>query len=415
MPADPDDFPGSLDAHISQDGPGRYSIKLIDEGGPGNTNYVETLTFSLPREVGPATGTDQDTRVIQVATDELDAYGYVPTSDFKGGGNSFYVQIGVTDWGQDRLWYNEQPPAEKLQILLAELHALGLHNPRVTTTPTADAHAPTGLFPDLDPEQRNPTGNGADQASIVEYDEKEQFLAAVATERPATVCVERHQGGYAARFEGQDLHHRGLTAADRDLLAEAEQQDQELAGFTAAFRSGSSVHWYTVQADHWVDHLEDRLEELQDRIDAWGDATAEERALLQEQGKQLYQTLINDDHFLTAQTTPERDTRVEDLARGMLGTDCPLDSPAICEAITQAHATQAGIIAERKQQAARDAIREAIPAWAQQLAALPDFRAATTESERAMLASNFLHTHHPPADTPEFVRLLRHTAANHTS
>ncbi|MFD8077698.1 hypothetical protein ACFV3E_34175 [Streptomyces sp. NPDC059718] len=175
------------------------------------------------------------------------------------------------------------------------------------------------------------------------------------------------------------------------------------------------MHSYTVQADHWVEHLEDRLEELQDRIDAWDNASAEERATLQEQSKQLYETLINDDHFLTAQTALERDTRVEDLARGMLGADYPMNSPAIRDAITQAHATRTGNIAEPKQQAARDAIRGAIPTWGRQLAALPDFQAATTESERAMLASNFLHAHHPSADTTEFVRLLRNTAADHTS
>ncbi|MFF3253867.1 hypothetical protein ACFYWP_23300 [Actinacidiphila glaucinigra] len=70
--------------------------------------------------------------------------------------------------------------------LLVVPQALGLHDPCVTTTPIADGHAPIGLFPDLCPEQRNPTDNGADQASIVKYDDKEQCLGAVATDRPAT-------------------------------------------------------------------------------------------------------------------------------------------------------------------------------------------------------------------------------------
>lgn len=135
---------------------------------------------------------------------------------------------------------------------------------------------------------------------------------------------------------------------------------------------------------------------------------------LKEWGEQLYQVLINDDQFITAETSRERSDRGRDLARGMFGSSCPVESPYIRRALNKARAKRPGIIVERQQQRQRQQQAEwraAIPTWAVQLVALPGYQQATT-AERAMLASNLLYAHDPSADIPELVRLLRDAAAD---
>ncbi|MGV9565777.1 hypothetical protein [Streptomyces sp. NPDC003480] len=103
--ADPFDFQGAADAYISQADDGEYKIELIDEGMPGCSTYMETLSFRLLPAAAPSSSqTEQNARVIEAATAELADHGYAPTSAWTGSTHSFRVKVGITDWGMDRLW-----------------------------------------------------------------------------------------------------------------------------------------------------------------------------------------------------------------------------------------------------------------------------------------------------------------------
>jgi hypothetical protein len=156
-----------------------------------------------------------------------------------------------------------------------------------------------------------------------------------------------------------------------------------------------------------VEDLEKYLEELENRVIA---ARKEHARFphLKEWGEQLFEALSNDDEYLTTDWPHKRYSRGEYLARSMFGPDCPMGSAYIRHALATVRVMRADILAQRQQ----EALRAAIPTWAAQLAAMPDFQAATTEAQRAMLASNFLHAHNPSGDPPELVRLLRQAAAD---
>ncbi|MEU6551669.1 hypothetical protein ABZ915_15505 [Streptomyces sp. NPDC046915] len=399
---DDDAVHGWLSAHIGGVAPGEYTIELYDDlGMPGNATYVGALRFSLPVTVAAESPSDRDARVIKAATEEIADYGYIPGSDFYGSGDSFSVQVRASDRALE--WVEEQrPPAEKLELLLAGLQGLldepatvrtGRGRPRIETTPK-----PRPGLPDRALEADAGT-------SILDWDDREAFLEALAAQQPDRVVVERYQGGWAGRLDGaEDLEHPGLRGLE-EAQAEAARREGELSGFSAVFRSGAEAHRYRIQAD-WAEELDRRLEVWEQDVRA----VREEQARfphLEQWGTRLCEALLDDEQFLAAQTTPAQDRRGADLARSMFGSDCPVNSVYIRRALAQARAGRADLLVERR----RTRWRADVPAWAARLAASADFQRGTT-AERAMLASNLLYAHHPEADTPELVRLLRTAAAD---
>jgi hypothetical protein len=402
---DEEEYEEEVNAYIEKVGLGEFSIDLIDEAGlPGYATHVETLRFSIPATVPAGSKAERDARLIKAATEELADHGYIPDSDFEGGGDRFSVMVCTEPRAAE--WLEAQrPPQEKLDRLLAKLEGLHLSDLPVAGVQPDHDNALIDIVPGLAPDQPDNTHQGADQASIVDWDDAGAFLRAVVDEGPATVYIQRYQGGYAERMQGWgDLKHPSIRNLKR-TRTEAAQMDQELGGFIAAFRSGDAVHRYRVRAS-WADDLEKRLDALENRVIA----VREEHVRfprLKDWGKQLYEALINDDQFIRAQTSRVQDDRGGDLARSMFGPDCPVESLYIKRALTKARAKRSNIIAERQQAQ----LSAAIPIWAAQLAALPDFQRATT-AQRAMLASNLIYAHNPSAETPELVRLLRHAAAD---
>jgi hypothetical protein len=396
-----------VSAYVEKVGPQDYSISLIDDV-EGNGSSVETLRFSLSATVSAGSEPEQDADVIKAATEELAHHGYILDTDFRGSGDRLSVVVCTSDRAMEWL-ENQRPPAEKFDLLLAGLRCLGPGD--LTVVHTYPDHTLMGIIPELAADQPDDGHDGGDRASIVDWDDREEFLRALAAERPAAIYIERYQGGYAERIRGWgDLKHLDIRGL-KPLRAEVAQCDEELSGFTAAFR-GDSVHRYVTRAD-WAVDLEERLDALESRVIA---AQEEHTKFphLKEWGEQLYQVLINDDQFITAETSRERSDRGRDLARGMFGSSCPVESPYIRRALNKARAKRPGIIVERQQQRQRQQQAEwraAIPTWAVQLVALPGYQQATT-AERAMLASNLLYAHDPSADIPELVRLLRDAAAD---
>ncbi|MGW5433337.1 hypothetical protein ACWET9_40135 [Streptomyces sp. NPDC004059] len=393
---------GWASASITRVGAGEYSIELYDDLGlPGNAAYVDTLTFSVPAVIPAGSPADRDAQVIKAATEELADYGCIPASDFQGSGDRFRVQVRASDHA--RQWLEDQrPPAEKLELLLAGLE--GLIDDLATAHPGRDRPCiDTVSHPH--PGRPVTAPDGAARTSIVNWGDRETFLQAVAADVPDSVRIERYQGGWAQRLEGaEDLNHPRLRGLER-VRAEAARRDGELSGFTATFRCGDVVHHYQVSAD-WAQELDERLEDWEMRVRA----VREEQTRfphLKQWGRQLYQALVDDDQFMAAETSHDQDSRGQDLARSMFGPDCPIHSHDIQRALAHARAKRADILLERQ----RAQWQAAIPAWAAQLATSPDFQQGTT-AQRAMLASNLLYAHHPMADTPDLVRLLRTAAAD---
>lgn len=393
---------GWVSAYITSVGPGEYTIDLYDDlSMPANGTHVDTLTFSVPATIPAGSPADRDAQVIKAATEELADYGCIPASDFQGSGDSFSVQVRASDHA--RQWLEDQrPPAEKLELLLAGLEGLvddlatahpGRDRPRIDTI----AHPHPGR-PVTAPD-------GGARTSIVGWGDREAFLQAVAADVPDSVRLERYQGGWAQRLDGaENLKHPTLRGLER-VRAEAARREGELSGFTATFRSGDVVHRYQVSAD-WAQELDECLDDWEMRV----------RAVLEEQtrfphlkqwGRQLSQALVDDDQFMAAETSQDQASRGGDLARSMFGPNCPINSHDIQRALADARAKRADILLERQ----RAQWQTAIPAWAAQLATSPAFQQGTT-AQRAMLATNLLYAHHPMADTPELVRLLRTAAAD---
>lgn len=368
---------GWLTAHVRQTGPGEFSIALIDDlGMPGQATYLDTLGFTLPALV-LAGADDQGARVIEAATEKLADYGLVPDSAFTGDGGDFDVvvrcELRAAAWLAAGL-----PLEERLERLLDALEGFYLEQLSVVGLgePAGNALVDAPAEPSLD----GPDGAeaGAEPASATEWDEVAEFLQVVSTECPATVCVARYQGGYAARTEGwEDLEqHSGLP----DLACvrkEAAQRDQELSGFTVAFRSGESVHRHRVRAD-WVEELEERLDELAELVLA----AREEQTVfpgLPEAAERLYEALAGDDRFLAApRCSPEEDARVADLACSTIGPDWPEESAYVRDAFARARTARDRALTARRQAEQYDCLPATIPAWAAQLAAHPDFPTAST-------------------------------------
>ncbi|MFF3467458.1 hypothetical protein [Streptomyces sp. NPDC002619] len=393
---------GWVSAYIASVGPGEYTIELYDDlSMPGNGTHVDTLSFSLPPTIPASSPAERGACVIKAATEELADYGCIPASDFQGSGDSFSVQVRAS--GRARQWLEDQrPPIEKFELLLAGLQGL---LDELATVHSDRAHPRIGAIPQPHPGRPEPAVQGGAEGSIVDWDNREAFLQAVAAERPDIVQVERYQGGWGKRLDGAEgLKHPSLRGLKR-VRAEAAQRDSEVSGFTAVFRSGDVVHRYQVQAD-WVEDLEERLDDWDKRVRVVRDEQARFPDLKQ-WGKQLYQALLGDGQFMAAETPPAQDSRGEDLARSMFGPDCPVESHDIRRALAKARAKRVDILLERQ----RAQWQTAVPAWAARLAASPDFQEGTT-AERAMLASNLLYAHHPMADTPDLVRLLRTAAAD---
>jgi hypothetical protein len=245
---DADEIYGWVNAYIEEVAPGEYSIDLIDDVGmPSNGTHMGTLTFSLPATVPAGSEAEKDARVIKAATEELAYRGLIPDSDFSGGGGSFRVLAVSCDRAME--WLEAQrPPAEKRDILLAVLEGLRLGGLSVVSVQTDGDNALIDIIPELAPEQPDDTQAGGDQVSIVDWDDRDEFLRAVATERPTSVFIEPYQGSYTERIDAWgDVEHPSITDLE-STWAEAAQRDQELGGFTAAFRSGGSVHRYLVRA-----------------------------------------------------------------------------------------------------------------------------------------------------------------------
>jgi hypothetical protein len=391
---------GWASAYIGSVGPGEYTIELYDDLGlPGNATYLDTLAFSLPVTAEAASPEDRDACVIKAATEELAAYGCIPGSDFLGRDGSFSVQVQASERALE--WLEDQRPvAEKLDLLLAGLHG-SLADPAAVR---AGRDRP-GIEVIAEPRPGRPgrAPEGA-RTSIVEWNDRDLFLQEVADQQPDQVLIERYHGGWARRLDGaRDLKHPGLRGLKR-ARAEAARRDKELSGFTALFRSRHQVHRYRVQAA-WAEELGRRLKEWERAIRA----VREEQARfphLKRWGKQLREALLNDEQYLAAQTPSAQDRRARDLARTMFGSDCPVQSVYIRRALAKARARRAELLLEQQ----REQWKATVPIWATRLADSADFRQGTT-AERAMLASNLLYAHHPAADTPELVRLLRTAAA----
>ncbi|WP_234538361.1 hypothetical protein [Streptomyces shenzhenensis] len=389
---------GWVSAYIGSVGPGEYTIELYDDLGlPGNATYVDTLTFSLPVTAVAGSPGDRDACVIKAATEELAAYGCTPGSDFLGRDGSFSVQVQGNDRALE--WLEDQRSvAEKLELLLAGLHGL-LDDPAAVRTgrdrPAVDVIAES--------RSSGPVPEDA-RTSIVDWDDRESFFQEVAAQLPDQVVIERYHGGWARRLDGaRDLKHPGLRGL-KGARAEAARHDDELSGFTAAFRSGDKVHRYRVQAD-WAEELDRWLKGWEQSIRA----VREEQSSfphLKRWGKELREALLNDEQYLAGQTPSAQDRRGAEVARSMFGSDCPVQSLYIRRALTKARAGRTELLLERQ----REQWKAAVPAWAAGLADSADFQQGTT-AERAMLASNLLYAHDPAADTPELVRLLRTAAA----
>ncbi|MER6274011.1 hypothetical protein [Streptomyces sp900105755] len=394
-----DDRQGWASAYISSTEAGECSIELIDDlGMPGNATYLDTLTFCLPAAAPAASHSEHDARIIKAATEELAHYGCIPDSDVHGSSGSFSLVVRTHDRAWE--WFeNQRPVPEKLQLLLAALQGLPLDD--LTIIHTDRDHPRTDHIPQPQPD----TTSGTAQTSVVDWRDRDEFVAQVAAAQPDSVGIERYQGGWAHRLhDGKARKHPSLRGLRR-VWAEAVRRDGELSGFAATFRSGDVLHRYRMQAD-WVDDLHQRLNVWEDRVNA----VREEQSQfphLKRWGKRLYQALLDDNQFMAATTPQRQDDRCADLARTMFAPDCPLQSPYIQRALAQAKATRADIIGEHQ----RTQWQAAIPTWAAQLAASAAFQQGTT-AERAMLASNLLYTHHPSADTPELVRSLRNAAAD---
>ncbi|MFE5191597.1 hypothetical protein [Streptomyces sp. NPDC056628] len=400
-----DAWQGWASAYISSTEAGECSIELIDDlGMPGNATYVDTLTFCLPAAAPGASHSEHDARIIKAAIEELTHYGCIPDSDVHGSSGSFSLVVRTDDRAWE--WLENQRPVrpvpENLQLLLAALQGLPLDDLMVIHTDRD--HPSADHIPQLQPDQPDTT-SGTAQTSVVDWRDRDEFVAQVAAAQPDSVGIERHQGGWAHRLhDGKALKHPSLRGLRR-VRAEAARRDGELSGFAATFRSGDVVHRYRTQAD-WADDLHQRLNEWEDQVNV----VREEQSQfphLKRWGRRLYQTLLDDDQFMAATTPQRQDDRCADLARTMFAPDCPLQSPYIQRALAQAKATRADIIGERQQ----TQWQAAIPTWAAQLAGSGEFQHGTT-AERAMLASNLLYTHHPSADIPELVRLLRNAAAD---
>ncbi|MEU1595117.1 hypothetical protein ABZ468_20125 [Streptomyces sp. NPDC005708] len=393
---------GWVSAYITHVGAGEYSIALYDDLGlPGNAAYVDTLTFSVPATIPAGSPADRDAQVIKAATEELADYGCIPASDFQGSGDSFSVQVRASDHAWQ--WLEDQrPPAERLELLLAGLE--GLVDDRATAHPGRDRPR-IDTIPHPHPGRPVPAPDGGARISIVDWGDRDAFLQAVAADVPDSVRLERYQGGWAKRLDGaEDLKHPRLRGLER-VRAEAARRDGELSGFTATFCCGDVVHRYQVSAD-WAQDLDEGLDDWEMRVRAvWEEQTR--FPYLKQWGHQLYQALVDDDQFMAAETPPAQDRGGGDLARSMFGPDCPIHSHDIQRALANARAKRADILLERQ----RAQWQTVIPAWAAQLAASPGFQQGTT-AERAMLASNLLYAHHPSADTPELVRLLRTAAVD---
>ncbi|MFJ5534676.1 hypothetical protein [Streptomyces sp. NPDC093261] len=188
---------GWVSAYITNVGPGEYTIELYDDLGlPGNATYVDTLSFTVPATVAAGSPVERDARVIKAATEELADYGCVPGSDFHGSGDSFSVRVRASERALQ--WLEDQrPPAEKLELLLAGLQ--GLLDDLATTHPDRDRPR-IDTIPQPRPGRPEPTVRGGAEGSIVDWDDREAFLQAVAAEHPDRVQVEWYQGGWALRW-----------------------------------------------------------------------------------------------------------------------------------------------------------------------------------------------------------------------
>ncbi|MGW9032059.1 hypothetical protein ACWGQ5_50350 [Streptomyces sp. NPDC055722] len=269
--ADAGGIQGWARASISNVGPGEYSIELYDDlSVPGNdTPYMGTLRFSLTAVAPAVSGAEHDALVIKAATQQLTDHGYFPgpASEFRGGGDGFSVVVGVSEWAmqwlEDQRLEEQRSPAEKLDLLLAGLQDLHLDSLAVVHTDPDNSLIAT--LPEGEPDQPDKAQEDGAQASVVVSNDREEFLRRVAAERPATVYIERHQGGYAQRVQAWgDLEHPGLSDL-KHARAEATQRDQELGGFTSTFRAGDSVHRYGARAD-WVQEWEEHLDALEDDV-----------------------------------------------------------------------------------------------------------------------------------------------------
>ncbi|MFD7704474.1 hypothetical protein [Streptomyces caelestis] len=389
-----------MSAYITGVTPGEYSIELYDDLGlPGNATYLDTLTFSLPVADLAVSPADRDARVVEAATEALADHGCVPDSGFHGGGDSFRAQVRTS--GYALAWFEEQrPPEEKFELLLAALHGLlddpvnghaGRDRLRIDTVPY--------------PDRADAAVEGDTQAPVVDWDDREAFLRAVAAEQPDGVHVDRYRGGWSQRLRGAEgLKHPSLGDLE-EMRAEAVRRDGELSGFTAVFPAGDTLHRHRVRAG-WVEELEERLDDWRQRVRT----VREEQARfphLEQWGERLSRALVDDNRFMAAETRSAQDSRGRDLAHSMFGPDCPVESHHIQRAFREARAGRAAVLLERQ----RAQWRTAVPAWAARLAASEDFRRSTV-AERAALASNLLYTHDPSADTPELVRLLRTAATD---
>jgi hypothetical protein len=392
---------GWLSAYVRGEGPGAYVIDLCDDlGMPGNASYVTELRFSVPVAVSGTPG-DQDALVVTAATERLVEYGCVLESEFRGSGDSYSVRVRVSERAPE--WLEDQrSPAEKLELLVAGLHALRDHaslggterdSLRIDNPPKPRPGPPGG------------TPQGGAGTTTVEWTDREAFLEAVAAHNPRCVSVQRYQGGWAGRLEeAEGVEHPGLEGL-RDMRAEAARREGELSGFTAEFRAGAEIHGYRVQAD-WVSELDGDLRRWEREVRAVRDEQAR-FPHLEQWGRELCRALLEDERFLGAAEAADQNRRGADLARTMFGPDCPVRSVYIRRALAEARAGRAELLVERR----REQWRAVIPDWAERLAASSDFRQGST-AERAMLASNLLYAQHPEADTPELVRLLRTAACD---
>ncbi|MGW4567975.1 hypothetical protein ACWEN3_38230 [Streptomyces sp. NPDC004561] len=393
---------GWASAYINSTEAGECSIELIDDlGMPGNATYLDTLTFPLPTEAPAASPSEQDARIIQAAIEELARYGCIPDSDVHGSTGSFSLVVRTHDHAWE--WFeSRRPVAEGLRLLLAALQSLPLGD--LTVIQTDRDHSDAHHTPQSQTCQPDTTSDTTHD-SIINWRDRDEFVAQATVEQPDSVRIERYQGGWTHHLrDGKALKHPSLRGLRR-IWAEAARRDGELSGFAATFRSGDVMHRYRTQAD-WVDALHQRLEAWEDRVNA----VREEQSRfphLKQWGKRLHHALLDDDQFMAATTRQAQEHRCAELARTMFVPDVPLQSPYIQRAFARAKAGRADIIGERQQ----TRWRETIPTWAAQLAASTAFQQGTT-AERAMLASNLLHHHHPSADTPELVRMLRNAAAD---